>query len=139
MMGVMSAPGAGRDELDAPGSRDDQTYVEDRRRRLQRGRIVGFAVGIALWMVSVVPLARESIDEREGAAVVGVYLAVGAITLGAAAVVRGVYALLRKQRFWSPWIFVMAALLAIVGYAIQSAGEEVVPLTVASARESSAE
>jgi hypothetical protein len=124
--------------MEEPGSRGDETYVEDRRRRLQRGRVVGFAVGIALWLVSVVPLARESIDEREGAAVVGVYFAVAAITLGAAAVIRGVYALL-GQRFWSPWVFLIAALLAIVGYAIQSAGEEVAPLTGAASRESAAE
>lgn len=125
--------------MDEPGSPGDDTYVEDRRRRLQRGRVVGFVVGVVLWVVSVVPLARESIDERQGAAVVGVYLAVAAITLGAGAVVRGVYALLGKRRFWSPWVFLLAALLAIVGYAIQSAGEEVVPLTGPPARESSAE
>lgn len=125
--------------MDEPGSRADDTYVEDRRRRLQRSRVVGFVVGAALWVVSVVPLARESIDEREGAAVVGVYLAVAAITLGAAAVIRGIYALLGKRRFRSPWIFLIAAFLAIIGYAIQSAGEEVVPLTGAPTRASSAE
>jgi hypothetical protein len=46
-------------------------------------------------------MARESIDGRQGAAVVAVYLAVGALSLGAAAVIRGIYALLRKLRFWS--------------------------------------
>jgi hypothetical protein len=75
-------------------------------------------------------MARESIDGRQGAAVVAVYLAVGALSLGAAAVIRGIYALLRKLRFWSPWVFVIAAVLAIAGYAVQSAGEEVVPVAV---------
>jgi hypothetical protein len=109
---------------------DSETYAEDRRTRRRRNRLVGFLVCIALWLVSVVPVARESIDGREGAAAVAVYLAVGALSLGVAAVIRGIYALLMRRRFWSPWVFVLAALLAIAGYAIQSAGEEVVPIAV---------
>jgi cation transport ATPase len=109
---------------------DSETFREDRRKRLLRNRVMGFLVFIPLWLLSVVPLARESIDGRQGAAVVAVYLAVGALSLGAAAVIRGIYALLRKLRFWSPWVFVIAAVLAIAGYAVQSAGEEVVPVAV---------
>ncbi|CAN5185547.1 MAG: hypothetical protein H0U82_03075 [Actinobacteria bacterium] len=109
-------------------STEDEKYLADRRRRRHRGRLVGFLVCVALWVLSVVPLARESIDGREGAAVVAVYLAVAGLSLGVAAVIRGIYALLRKQRFWSPWVFLIAALLAVAGYAIQSAGEEVVPI-----------
>jgi hypothetical protein len=118
---------------------DDDTYAEDRRARLHRGRVVGFAVCIALWVLAVVPLARESIDGREGADVVLLYLAVGAISLGVAAVIRGIYVLLMKRRFWSPWVFLVAAVLAIGGYAVQSAGEEEIPITGAPARESTAE
>jgi hypothetical protein len=126
--------------MDDPGSQftpgDEETYAEDRRRRLHRGRLVGFSVCIPLWVLSVVPLARESIDGHEGADVVFVYLVVGAISLGVAAVIRGIYALLMKRQFWSPWVFLIAAVLAIAGYAIQSAGDEVVP--IAGARESRA-
>jgi hypothetical protein len=118
-------------------SADDDTYVEDRRRRLLRGRLVGFWVCVPLWLLSLVPLARESTDGREGAALVAVYVVVGAITLGVAAVIRGVYVMLSEKRFWSPWLFVLAALVAVVGYTVQSAGEEVIPI-VAPARESAA-
>jgi hypothetical protein len=117
-----------------PGDAD--TYFEDRQRRLRRDRVAGYVVCIALWVLGVVPLARDAIDEREGAGVVLVYLAAGAISLGVAAVIRALYAILNKRRFWSPWLFLLAAVVAIAGYAIQSAGEEVVPITDGPPRES---
>jgi hypothetical protein len=117
-----------------PGDAD--TYLEDRQRRLRRDRVAGYVVCIALWVLSVIPLARDAIDEREGAGVVLVYLAAGAISLGVAAVIRALYAILNKRRFWSPWLFLFAAVVAIAGYAIQSAGEEVVPITDGQPRES---
>ena len=101
---------------------DGETYAEDRRARLHRGRLQGFALCIALWVLSVIPLARESMHGREGVELVAVYLAVGAISLGVAAVLRGIYVLLRNGRFWSPWVFLVAAVLAVGGYAVQSAG-----------------
>lgn len=111
--------------MDDPGQQfnpgDGQTYAEDRRRRLHRGRVVGFFVCIALWLLSAVPLARLSSDEGGGADVATVYLAAG---LGIALVTRGVYALRRRRRFWSPWLFLIAAVLAIMSYAVQSAGEK---------------
>ena len=65
-----------------------------------------FSVAIPLWVLSVVPLAREIADGREGAAVVLAYLAVGAVSLGIAVAIRGVYVLLtRKRKFWSPLVF----------------------------------
>ena len=113
-----------------PGEGD--TYTEERIRRLRRRRLLGFAVCVALWVISVVPLARDATDGREGASVVVVYLVAGAISLGAAAVIRGVYVLLRQRRqFWSPWLFVLAALLAVMGYAVQSAGDEAIPIAQA--------
>ena len=66
---------------DDPGSLTpgggETTYVEDRRRRRHRDRLVGFFVCIPIWVLSVVPLARDSIDGREGADVVAVYLVAG--------------------------------------------------------------
>jgi hypothetical protein len=125
----MDLDGGNGDEMDEPGSQFSpgsgetrETYAEDRRRRLHRGRMIGFSLCIALWVLSVIPLARESLHGREGAGAVGVYLAVGAITLGVAAVIRGAYVLLRKVPFWSPWVFLLAAILALVGYSVQSAG-----------------
>jgi hypothetical protein len=99
-----------------------ETYAEDRRRRLRRNRLIGFAVCIALWLLALIPLARESMHGREGAGAVAVYLAVGVITLGVAAALRGVYFLLRRQNFWSPWLFVLAGVLALAGFAVQNAG-----------------
>jgi hypothetical protein len=100
---------------------------------------VGFLVFIPLWVVSLVPLARESLDGRESADAVLVYLAVAAISLGVAAVIRGVYVLLTKRRFRSPWVLVIAAAVAVAGYSVQSAGEEVVPIAGAQALESRVE
>jgi len=117
------------DRVHASGSGD--SYAADRRSRLRRGRLVGFAVGVPLWVVSTVPLARESMDGREGADRVLVYLGVAALSLGVAAVIRGVYVMVMKRRFWSPWLFPLAALVAIIGYTVQSAGEEEVPFSAA--------
>lgn len=109
-------------QLNPDSGETRETYAEDRRRRLHRGRMIGFALCITLWVLSVIPLARESMHGREGARAVGVIMAVGAITLGVAAVIRGAYVLLRKLPFWSPWVFLLAAVLALVGYSVQSAG-----------------
>jgi hypothetical protein len=102
---------------------DRQTYEADRTRRLQRGRLLGYALSVALWLFSAIPLARLSSDEGGGAGVTVVYLAAG---LGIALVSRGIYIRLTRKPFWSPWLFVIAAVLAIVSYGIQSAGERVV-------------
>jgi hypothetical protein len=109
-----------------------RTYWEDRKRRLRRGRLVGFSVCIPLWLLSLVPVASESMEGREA---VLVYLTVGAISLGVAALIRGVYVLLTKRPILSPWVFVIAALVAIAGSAVQGAGE--VPVADISALESS--
>lgn len=110
-----------------------QTFWDDQKRRLRRGRLIGFAICVPLWVLSMVPLARESMEGREA---VLVYLTVGAFSLGVAAAIRGVYVLLTKRRFLSPWIFVVAALVALMGSAVQGAGE--VPIGEASALESKA-
>ena len=106
------------------GSDGPDTYAEDRTTRLHRNRVVGFVLCGLLWVLSVVPLARESMDGREGVGRVGVFLAVAAISLGVAAVIRGAYVYLRNHRFWSPWVFLIAALLAVVGWGVQSAGDK---------------
>jgi hypothetical protein len=107
--------------MDEPGSQF--TYEADRKRRLRRNRLVQFCLCIALWVVSVVPLARESMHGREGASAVAVYLAVAGISLGAAAVIRGIYVLLTKRNvWWSPWVFVLAAVVSIAIFLVQSAG-----------------
>jgi membrane protease YdiL (CAAX protease family) len=107
------------DQSYTPG--ESQTYAEDRLRRLRRRRVVGYLVCIALWLLSAVPLARLSSDEGGGADVAAAFLAAG---LALAVVSRGIYAWRRKRPFWSPWLFVIAAVLAITSYGVQSAGEE---------------
>ena len=105
----------------------DDSYGADRRTRLRRGRVVGFALSIPLWMLSVIPLAREFTDGRDAASIVLIFLAAGGFTIAVAAAIRGVYVMTMKRRFWSPWLFVLAACVAIVAYTIQSAGEEAIP------------
>jgi hypothetical protein len=115
-----------RDKVDDPDQRftpgAGQTYAEAREKRLRRGRLVGYSVCIALWLLSAVPLARLSSGEGGGADVAAAYLAAG---LGIAVVSRGIYALRTRRPFWSPWLFLIAAVLAIMSYAVQSAGEKV--------------
>ncbi len=129
--------------MEDPGSPitsgDADTYEEDRSTRLHRNRLVGFSLCGLLWVLSVVPLARESMDGREGAGRVGVFLAVAAISLGVAAVIRGLYVWLRNRRFWSPWVFLIAALLAVVGWGVQSAGDKEIPIASTPARDASGE
>ena len=117
----------------------DRSFGEARKTRAHRRRLVGFSVCIALWVLSVIPLARENIGGREGVAVVLFYLAAAAISLGIAAAIRGVYIALRRDtRFWSPVVFLVAAVLAIMSYGAQTAGVEEVPIEGAAAQVSDA-
>jgi len=100
--------------------RDGRTYEDDRTKRIQRRRLVAYALSIALWLISAIPLARLASDDG-GAGVAAIYLAAG---LAAALTIRGLYALTTRRRFWSPWMFVIAAILAITSYGIQTAGDE---------------
>jgi hypothetical protein len=112
--------------MDDPSQRftpgDGQTYAEAREQSIRRRLIAGYAVCIGLWLLSAVPLARLSSDEGGGTDVAAALLAAG---LGIAVVIRVIYALLTRRGFWSPWLFLIAAVLAIISYAVQSAGEEV--------------
>jgi hypothetical protein len=87
-------------------------------------RFIGFLVLIPVWALSAVPLARELIDGRDGARVLVTYLAVAGISLGIVAVIRGIYARLMERRFWSPWMFLAAAVIALAGHSAQTAGME---------------
>jgi hypothetical protein len=111
---------AGGPYLGGGDSRDRQTYEDDRTSRLRRGRLVGYVLCIALWLFSAIPLARLSSDEGGGADVAAAYLVAG---LAIALVSRWIYARLKRKPFWSPWVFVLAAVLALASYGIQSAGE----------------
>ncbi len=107
-----------------------QTYAEERLARLRRGRVVGYSVCIALWLLSAIPLAQLSSDDGGGVGVASAYLIAG---FGIALLTRGIYVLLKGQTFWSPWLFVTAAVLAILSYIVVSAGEKAVDPAVAAA------
>ena len=102
-------------------SREGRMYEDDRTKRLHRRRLVGYGLSTALWLICAIPLARLSSDEGGGAGVTAVYLAAG---LAVVLVIRGVYTLTTRRPFWSPWLFAIAAILAIMSYGIQSAGDE---------------
>ena len=99
---------------------EGRIFEEERTKRLHRRLLIGYALSIVLWLICMIPLARLSSDQGGGAALTAVYLAAG---LGVAIAIRGVYTLTTRRQFWSPWLFVIAAILAIVSYGIQSAGD----------------
>lgn len=102
---------------------DARRFADEAARHLHRIRVGEFLVWIPIWLLSVVPLARW-IADGVGAVALS-YVAVGAVSLGVAAAIRGLYVLLRRsQSLWSPWLFVIAAFLAINGYFVQSAGHK---------------
>lgn len=95
-------------------------YEEDRAKRRHRLLLVGYALCVALWLVCTIPLARLSGDDG-GGAVAAAYLAAG---LAVALVIRGVYTMTTRRGFWSPWLFVIAAVLALTSYGIQTGGDQ---------------
>lgn len=104
----MEDPGSGQ-----PPS-DREVYEEARRKHLHTRHLLGLAVWILLWLLSAVPLARS-----ESTAVTAAWLAVG---LGIAVVIRGFYAWRTGRPILSPWLFAIAAVLAIVSYVVQGGG-----------------
>ena len=80
-------------DLEFIASSNAGSYAEDQRTRRRRGRLVRFAIFIPLWVLGVIPLAREISDGRE---VVLAYLAVGAVSIGIVFALRGVYVLLTR-------------------------------------------
>jgi hypothetical protein len=111
--------------MDDPGSQkpssEDAIWAENRRTHRHRVHLVALFVSIAIWLLSAVPLALLSSDQGGGAVITAAYLAAG---LAIAVVIRGIYAWRTGRFFWSPWLFLLAAVLAIMSYAVQSAGEK---------------
>lgn len=137
----VAAPTGKLNEADSHfiASGSGRSYAEDRRIRVRRGRLARFAIFIPIWVLSVIPLAREISGGRESAVVVLAYLAVGAISLGIALAIRAVYYVLTtKKEFWAASVFLVAAVLPLAGYAVQTAGYEQAPVAPAAAQESEA-
>lgn len=111
--------------MDDPGPQkpptEDERWAEDRRTHRHRVHLAALFVSIALWLLSAVPLARLSSNEGGSTTVTALYLAAG---LGIAVAVRGIFAWRTGRAFWSPWLFVLAAVLALMSYAIVSAGDK---------------
>jgi len=101
-------------------TQEGRNYEADRTKRLHRRLLVGYALSIVLWLVCAIPLARLSSDQGGGAAVTAIYLVAGLVV---ALAIRAVYTRITRRPFWSPWLFAIAAIFAIMSYAIQSAGD----------------
>ena len=101
---------------------ESQTYAADRDRRLRWKRAAGYVISVALWLLSAIPLARLSDDDGGGTGITVAYLAAG---LAIAVVIRGIYAWRMKRPFWSPWLFVVAAVLAFGSSVLLSGGDRV--------------
>lgn len=104
-----------------PG-KGSSSYTEELERSHRRKRVAKFAVCGSLWALAAVPLARE-IAGGGGFDTVFTYIAVALVSLGIAAAIRWVYVLVTRAALVSASVFVVAAVLAIVGYGIQSGGE----------------
>lgn len=109
---------------------DGRLYEQDRTNRRRRFLLAGYAFCVALWLASTIPLVRLSSEDGGGAVVAVVYLASG---LAVALVARGIFTLTTRRGFWSPWLFVIAAVLALTSYGIQTGGDE--PFHPESAKE----
>jgi hypothetical protein len=113
-----------------------ESYLADQRAGRRRRRLVRFAIFVPLWLLAVIPLAREISDGQE---VVLAYLAVGAVSIGIVFALRGVYVLLTSgKRIWAPTAFLIAAVLALASYVVQTGGEEPIPLDGPAAQMSDA-
>lgn len=113
----------------APALAAGGSYTEERRLRIRRHRLVVLVASIPIWALSAVPLARDIGDGRDGAWELPLYLGVAAGSLALASLLRVAYVVLAKRRhFWSPWVFVVAAIFALAGYSVQTAGEPPAPL-----------
>ena len=99
---------------------DRQTHADERMALRRRNHVAGYVVCIALWLLSAIPLVRLSSEDGGGTGVAAVYLAVG---FGIAVLMRAIYVLLTRRAVWSPWLFVTAAVLAILSYTVVSAGD----------------
>jgi hypothetical protein len=112
-----------------------RSYSEQQRRGRRQSRTVRFAVGVPLWALAAVPLARELADGGS-AEVVFTYLAVAAASLGVAAAIRLLYLLVRKRTkrtLLTPGVFLIAAVLVGASYVVHTGGEPVPEPLAASA------
>jgi hypothetical protein len=111
-----------------------RSFAEDESTRRRRGRLARYGIFVPLWALGAIPLAREISDGRE---VVLAYLAVGAASLGVALALRGIYVVLtRRKKIFAPSAFLIAAVLAMASYVVQTGGEEEIPIAGAAAQES---
>lgn len=72
--------------------------------------VVWYVIAVAIWILFAVPYGA-ALGPPTGffASLVG--------TFALAALVRGIYAHFKDRRFWSPWLFILAALFAFGGMA----------------------
>jgi hypothetical protein len=112
---------------------DSRLYLDLQMRTERRKRIAWFAVGGVLWALALIPLARE-LTEGGATEIVFTYLSLAAASLAVAAAIRLLYKLLTKKPVVSPFLFILAAFLAIVGYVVHTAGAPVEPIASPAAQ-----
>lgn len=107
---------------------DSGAYLELQIRTERKKRIAWFTVWGVLWALALIPLARE-LTEGGATEIVFTYLSLAAATLAVAAAIRLIYKLLTKKPVVRPMLFALAALVAILGYVVHTAGAPVEPIT----------
>lgn len=107
-----------RASSEGPGTAKVGAEVVDRRER-RWPRDAAYALTVALWILGVIGLGQQ-LGPPVG------FVSASIVTFGLAAVIRAAYASWKKRRFWSPWVFGLAALLAFMSYSglVSSENEE---------------
>lgn len=93
----------------------------ERREDRSAARVAAWVAAVAAWIFfSVQVTAGESVSYQLGEVIGSL-----AVTLAVAAILRGIYWLIRGRSvpFWSPWLFVVAAVIGLLARAGQLSDE----------------
>ena len=83
-------------------------------------RTFGYVVCVVLWALTLPPLAAAQIEEGGGIDVTAAWVGAVIFSLGIAALIRFGYTRIRKRPVMSPWLFLLAAVIAVFSLAGQS-------------------
>ena len=108
-----TAPSAPPTAAPVPAATASASAIPDRDGR-NRWRIVAYVIGVLVWAFTIPPMAVALIDGDGWVEVVPAYFAAVVTWLAIVAIVRFVYARIRKRRCMSPWLFVVAAVFNVL-------------------------